>query len=72
VIDIDAEPERGNGFTFDEYDAALFLRTIRRALKTYADKPRWRAMQQRGMSQDFSWRASAQKYVELYEQALQR
>jgi len=72
VIDIDAEPERGNGFTFDEYDAALFLRTIRRALKTYADKPRWRAMQQRGMARDFSWRASAQKYVELYEQALQR
>jgi len=72
VIDIDAEPERGNGFTFDQYDVTLFLATIQRALKAYADKPRWRAMQQRGMSQDFSWRASAQKYVELYEQALQR
>jgi starch synthase len=72
VMDIDASPERGNGFTFEQYDASLFLETIERALKIYKDQPRWRAMQERGMSQDFSWKASAKKYGELYEQALQK
>ena len=72
VIDIDAEPERGNGFTFDDYDAELFLDTIKRAIKVYAEQPRWKGMQERGMTQDFSWTASAKKYSELYEQALQK
>ncbi|MBM3325176.1 MAG: glycogen synthase, partial [Calditrichaeota bacterium] len=72
VIDIDADPEHGNGFVFQDYDAAFFLATIQRAIQTYEDKFRWRTMQERGMSQDFSWTASAKKYVELYEQALQK
>jgi starch synthase len=72
VVDIDAEPERGNGFSFNRYDSALLLATIQRALRAYDNKARWKMMQERGMSQDFSWKASAQKYVELYEQALQR
>jgi starch synthase len=72
VIDVDAEPERGNGFTFDAYDAELLLDTIKRAVGTFEDPSRWRAMQERGMKQDFSWTASAQKYGELYEQALQK
>ncbi len=72
VMDIDANPERGNGFAFEQYDASLLLKTIERALTAYKDKPRWRAMQERGMSQDFSWKVSAKKYGELYEQALQK
>ncbi|MFH1011604.1 MAG: glycogen synthase GlgA [bacterium] len=72
VVDIDADPEHGTGFTFDDYDAALFLATMRRAIQTYGNKSRWRKMQERGMSQDFSWTASAKKYGELYEQALQK
>jgi len=72
VIDIDDDPQRGNGFAFSQYDADVFLETIKRALKTYANRSRWRDMQVRGMSQDFSWAASAKKYVELYEQALQK
>ncbi|MBU1937648.1 glycogen synthase GlgA [bacterium] len=72
VIDIDAEPKRGNGFTFDDYDSELLLKTIERAVKVFEDQSRWKAMQERGMKQDFSWKASAKKYGELYEQALHK
>jgi starch synthase len=45
-------------------------RAAERALAAYADKPGWRAMQQRGMRQDWSWGRAAGKYAALYERAI--
>jgi starch synthase len=60
----------GNGFVFKNYDAKEMLNTIKFALEVYKDKNVWEIMMLRGMRQDFSWRASATKYVDLYRKAL--
>ena len=46
------------------------MAAIHRALATYEDKEAWRAMQENGMSQDFSWTNSALKYFELYQRLI--
>jgi starch synthase len=41
-----------------------------RALAVFAHKDAWRAVQERGMRQDWSWGRAAPKYAKLYEAAL--
>jgi starch synthase len=43
---------------------------LERALVLYADKPRYSAVQQRGMARDFSWKVAAAGYENLYREAL--
>jgi starch synthase len=69
VRDVDRDTEAGTGFTFEEYSADALLRTLQRALAVYEDRERWRRIQRAGMAQDYSWDASAQQYVQVYEQA---
>lgn len=58
----------GNGFSFFNYNAHDMLNTIRRAESYYRDhQDVWKQLQQRGMTGDYSWTNSAQRYVELYE-----
>jgi starch synthase len=60
------KPE-GTGFKFDAYDAKEFLKTIKTALNIYrTNKQKWHNMIRTCMAQDFSWKASARKYMELY------
>jgi starch synthase len=72
VKDVDQDPQQGTGFVFQAYSSGEMLDAIKRALRHYADRENWRKLQLRGMNQDFSWRKSAKKYVELYELALQK
>jgi starch synthase len=60
------------GFVFKSYTPKSCRRALDRAMKIYRDdKKAWRELQRRGMSADFSWETSAQKYVELYQKAIQ-
>lgn len=61
----------GNGFTFVQYDAGLLLEAINDA-KTifFTERQRWDEMVQRDMCKDVSWAASAQQYLEMYEELL--
>ena len=43
-----------------------------RALEAFKDKPLWQRIVINGMKRDFSWKASAKKYVALYEKAMAR
>ena len=72
VVDADGDPGTGTGFKFTGYDAAELQGAVSRALSAFADRPRWEAIVRRGMSQDFSWEASAREYVSLYEKALRK
>lgn len=72
IEDYDPKTGRGTGFVFIDYDAQKLLEAIKRALKVYADKKLWVRLMQSGMKKDFSWKASAQKYVEIYLKALQK
>ncbi len=70
VVDVQLEPHSGTGFKFYHYNADGLLDTIKAALSFFKDKGEWTALQRRGMAQDFSWKRSAEQYLELYERAL--
>lgn len=57
----------GNGFTFKTYNAVDMIDALHRAKRTYEDKKAWSALVKRAMECDFSWDASAETYLELYE-----
>jgi starch synthase len=59
----------GTGFTFDEYSPQALLGTLRWALGVFQDREAWKRIQLAGMQQDYSWDASARRYVEVYERA---
>ncbi|MET0356559.1 MAG: glycogen synthase GlgA [Cellvibrio sp.] len=59
----------GNGFVFHLPTAEDLHATIKRALLCYQQPELWKKMQQNGMSQDFSWEKSAERYEEIYEKA---
>ena len=71
VADYTARRGRGTGFAFTDYTPEACQDALARALKVYRKKKAWRRLQKRGMSADFSWSASAQKYVELYRRAME-
>jgi starch synthase len=72
IIDCDQDPERGNGFVFKPASPAALLDAIMRSLECFEQPARWQALVQRCMACDFSWDASAQKYLELYRKALEK
>jgi starch synthase len=67
IKDIDQYPSEGNGITFDEYSPEALLNTIKKAIEIYSNKELRFKIIQRGMSEDFSWKKSAKKYLEIYE-----
>lgn len=63
----------GTGFRFANYNAHEMMAAVRYAEKVfYDDKEAWKGLVQRGMSRDFSWKASAEKYQWMYGEMLGR
>jgi starch synthase len=54
------------GFTFGEYSVLALAETLERAVNTCQQPEIWAQLVRAGMGQDWSWSASAKKYVELY------
>jgi starch synthase len=69
VEDYDASAGTGTGFVFEPYDAGEMLVAVERAVAAYGDGEAWSGIVRRGMELDYSWGASAGKYVELYGRA---
>jgi starch synthase len=61
---------KSTGFLFTDASHWALAECLKRALKVYQDKRRWKALQRRGMKQDFSWKNSAEKYRTLYKELL--
>lgn len=59
--------ENGNGFTFKTYNANDMLDAVKRAIAVYADPNEWNALINRAMKCDYSWGASADEYIKMYE-----
>ena len=55
------------GFLFEPMSRDGFTVAVRRSVEAYHDKKIWRQLQKNGMARDFSWDASAQRYIALYE-----
>lgn len=62
----------GNGISFYDFTSHALYTSMLRAFELYKQPDIWYTMQERGMTTDFTWNASAQKYVQLYEEALRR
>lgn len=70
VKDFHEYDEKGNGFTFNEHSPYALYSTIERALTIFKDKKVWKAIMQRGMKEDFSWKHSGKEYMRLYKKAM--
>ena len=58
----------GNGFTFADYNSSDMLYVIRQAVALYYDKPaEFANLRKAGMSEDFSWKRSAEAYNDIYK-----
>lgn len=64
--------ESGTGFTFYNYEYHALIDTVKKAINTFADKKIWGKIQLNGMKNNFSWQASAGKYLELYNEILRK
>ena len=60
----------GNGFSFKTYNANDMLDAIRRAKRDYENKPVWEALVTNAMNCDYSWKASADIYIENYNELI--
>ncbi len=67
IHDFNPQTREGNGFVFKDYSSEALLGALKRALKVFADQKSWPALVRNAMACDFSWTASAKKYVELYQ-----
>jgi len=59
---------RGNGFTFAGYSAEELYDRICAAISLYHQKEKWQCFTEKVMRTDFSWSASAKKYLEMYRE----
>ena len=62
--------EIGTGYSFNDYTGRALVQSVERAIHDFHLKDIWYKIQQNGMSKDYSWRKSAEKYVELYKTAI--
>ena len=62
--------ENSNGFRFDNFNAHELLYTLKAAIDLYKNDKEWSNLRKRAMNSDFTWHASAAKYIELYNNLL--
>ncbi|VAV84628.1 Glycogen synthase, ADP-glucose transglucosylase [hydrothermal vent metagenome] len=61
---------RGNGFKFKRYTAKALTGKVAEAIELFKDKKAIKALRVKAMTEDFSWKRSAARYLELYELAI--
>lgn len=69
VTQFDPRSGKGNGFVFREKTPKALLSKIDEAIQVYRSRELWEKLEKNAMNCDFSWKASAKKYVELYKTA---
>jgi starch synthase len=57
-----------SGYLFTASSTEAFSASLRQALRDFADKQKWRTIQQNGMRKDFSWEKSALQYLQVYSE----
>jgi len=69
VVDANADTlahDLATGVVFNDIDAGALAWAIGRTVDLYHRRPLWQQMVRNAMRQDFSWRRSAAKYLDLY------
>lgn len=72
IHDFEVTTQKGNGFLFGDYSSEALLATSLRACRLFRQEKLWKILVRNAMESDFSWKYSAQKYVQLYETVKRR
>ncbi len=70
VRDYSKDSSKGNGFIFDEFSKLSLLDALIRAISVYENKGKWERLVKRAMKEDYSWRMSGKRYLEMYKTLL--
>jgi len=62
--------EGANGFRFDNYNAHELLFTVKDAVSVYKNKEAWHTLTKAAKASNFTWDASAAKYIQIYKNLL--
>jgi starch synthase len=68
VIDASGNEATGNGFVAPAADAVGMSLALSRAVRAWSDPVRRRAIRRAGMTADWSWRAPAAAYADIYDE----
>ncbi len=68
VEEFDSDKGTETGFLFEDYTSRALVAALKRCLQVYENPASWNKLMANGMAVDFSWGASAKKYVDLYRQ----
>jgi starch synthase len=69
ICEFDPTTGCGNGFVFSSYRSKNFLKAMERAVAIFDDKKTWNKLMRNCMDSDYSWKASARRYISIYERA---
>ncbi len=72
IVDFDIKQQTGNGFIFEKYSSDALHESLLRAVKIFKQKKLWQSIIRNAMERDFSWNATAKKYIELYKTVKRR
>ena len=72
IIPYETDGGKGNGFVFTEYASDSITEVLSRACETYREKGKWAELVKRVMEWDFSWDRSANEYIKMYEELLDK
>ena len=62
----------GNGFVFENYNADEMAHAVYRAVEGYKNKEGWSQLRKRAMQCDNSWNVSANAYIRLYKEIINK
>lgn len=66
------ETKEGNGITFKSFNSYDMLDAIKRACDIFKNKKDFRILRKNAMLNDVSWNKSALKYIQMYEELLNK
>jgi starch synthase len=69
VEPLGGDGSEGTGVVFSDYSPEALLGAVEQAIRLYQDPRALQRVRRNGMRRDFSWEASARKYLQLYRQA---
>ncbi|MFZ6017136.1 MAG: glycogen synthase GlgA [Nitrospirota bacterium] len=72
IQDYESLTSKGTGFLFSDYTASSMQDAVKRALCVYTDRNKMHRMVINAMRMDFSWKKSAERYIELYSIAIRK
>ena len=61
--------DTGTGFSFNDHTGYALFKSVERAVNCFSVKSAWEKIQSNGMKKDYSWKHSAEQYIELYKLA---